>query len=509
MTPVTGEVSTLDSGGDQILTADAAGNIYFGDFSGTIKSWTAATGQITTLVTGLGFANPISIAVDGGGNLYFSDYQGMQKWTASTYQITTVVPTTYGINTLVAGATGNLYFFMGRALQKWTASTGQLTTLIPALNDPLGLAVDAQGDVYFANFETSGTVEKWTAATVQLTTVLSFGSDTAQELAFDAAGNLYIHVYTNTYVNGLRLTSIQKWNPATGQSVTLPIYAGPLKNPGGGIAVDAARNLYLGDIYGNTIQKWNASTAQLSTLVSGGLSYPSGIALDTAGNLYIANTYSGSVDKWTAATAQLTTLVSGLMDPDAVAVDAAGNVFIGDYYNVSEWNKATAQVAALPIYTTVSGLALNGAGTLYVASFYLDAIIAAEPPRWESEYIIGSGLSGPMGIATDGAGNLYIADAGHNSLKERHAATGQVTTLVSQQLNSPASVTVGQDGAVYVTDNYNPVGEFVRGFVGPATLLEPLAAGSGYIQVLPPGILLDAVSDQSWLTIVGQNEDKI
>ena len=50
--------------------------------------------------------------------------------------------------------------------------------------------------------------------------------------------------------------------------------------------------------------------------------------------------------------------------------------------------------------------------------------------------LVSSGLNQPDGVAVDGAGNVYIADTYNNAIKEWMAASNTVTTLVSSGLNS-------------------------------------------------------------------------
>ena len=64
-------------------------------------------------------------------------------------------------------------------------------------------------------------------------------------------------------------------------------------------------------------------------------------------------------------------------------------------------------------------------------------------------------LNLPTGIAVDGAGNVYIADTWHSAIEEWNAATGTVTTLVSAGLSYPNSVAVDNVGNVYIADTDN------------------------------------------------------
>jgi hypothetical protein len=149
-----------------------------------------------------------------------------------------------------------------------------------------------------------------------------------------------------------------------------------------------------------------------------------------------------------------------------VAVDGEGNVYIADTGNnaIEEWNSSTRQVST----------------------------------------VVSSGLNGPRGVALDGQENIYIADTGDNAIKEWTAATQVVSTLVATGLSAPSGVAVDTLGNVYVADSGNNViQEFTPTWVGPLFLTESFAAGSDSIQYVPTTLPVNAVSNQSWLTVNG------
>jgi hypothetical protein len=90
-----------------------AGNVYIADTgNNAVKEWTAANGNVSTLVSS-GLKTPESVAVDGAGNVYISDSGdiAIKKWTAVNSNVTTLVTSRFSEYWGVAvDGTGNLYF---------------------------------------------------------------------------------------------------------------------------------------------------------------------------------------------------------------------------------------------------------------------------------------------------------------------------------------------------------------------------------------------------------------
>ncbi len=102
-----------------------------------------------------------------------------------------------------------------------------------------------------------------------------------------------------------------------------------------------------------------------------------------------------------------------------------------------------------PGLSTVGGLALDGAGNLYVSDTASDRVL-----RWDAGgsyqgvFASGAGLSSPRGLAVDGAGGLLIASAGSGQVL-RWKPEGSFDRVVADVL-SPVDVESGSDGTIYV-----------------------------------------------------------
>lgn len=97
----------------QGVAVDSYGNVYVSDFlTDEILMWSPVTKQVTTLLSGLN--KPSGVTVDSQGNLYFTQGDNtVEKWTASTQQVSTVVG---------SGIQGSN--------QPWVTVTGQTATSV-------------------------------------------------------------------------------------------------------------------------------------------------------------------------------------------------------------------------------------------------------------------------------------------------------------------------------------------------------------------------------------------
>jgi sugar lactone lactonase YvrE len=138
--------------------------------------------------------------------------------------------------------------------------------------------------------------------------------------------------------------------------------------------------------------------------------------------------------------------------PSGVALDGAGNLYIAD----SAHNRIREVAASTGIISTVAG---NGNGAFGGDGGLSTAAIAS--------------LNTPSRIALDGAGNLYIADTGNNRIRMITAATGIITTVAGNgapgspanvgdgslataaNLNSPGGITLDLSGNLYIADTGN------------------------------------------------------
>ncbi len=147
---------------------------------------------------------------------------------------------------------------------------------------------------------------------------------------------------------------------------------------------------------------------------------------------------------------------AGLRYPNAVAVDAAGSVYVVDGEQAVWKLPAGASVATKLPPTGLTGnssssLAVDSAGAVYVARAAANKVLkmAAGATSWAVVPV--NGLDGPGGLAVDGAGTLYIAGGFHGQPRVLKVPAGQTDpTVLVIPYASPGGIGVDAAGNVYV-----------------------------------------------------------
>jgi sugar lactone lactonase YvrE len=376
--------------------------------------------------------------MDSAGNLYFVD--------SGNYRVRKI--DTSGNISTVAGSGSSSY-------------SGDGGPAIQAGLNPSGLALDSAGNLYIADYE-NNRVRK-VDVNGNITTVAGPGS-----YPYTCNG------YTDSYGDGCVATSAELTGPS-------------------GVAVDAFGNLYIAEQANALIRKVDLNGI-ISTVAGNGsvgfsgdgglatgaqLNNPTDVAVDAAGNLYIADYANFRVRKVDATTGNISTF--------------AGN---GTSGNSSSYNGGPAINAEL---WNPGGLALDSAGDIYIAtpgriwkvdpSGIINTVAGADNNSFKY-----SGDGGPAtsagfglisGVAVDGAGILYVADGNDNVIRKVDVTTSILSfSSINALETSPAqSMLVSNIGNaplnfISLTDTSVPT-NFVTETVGnDCAVGTPLAVGA-------------------------------
>ena len=185
---------------------------------------------------------------------------------------------------------------------------------------------------------------------------------------------------------------------------------------------------------------------------------------------------------------------SGLHYNVGVALDGAGNLYIADYVagKVVKLTPGGVQTTVLSSYTSAPGqtpapigVAVDGAGNLFIADLSLPYAVKLSPGGVQTT--VGSGLMRPIGVAVDGTGDAFIADQNGDRVVEV-TPNGVQTTVPATGLQQPNGVAVDSAGDVFISDS--TLNEVVE--VTPAGVQTTVPA-TGLSD--PYGLAVDAAGD--------------
>jgi NHL repeat len=251
---------------------------------------------------------------------------------------------------------------------------------------------------------------------------------------------------------------------------------------------------------------------------------PSGIAVNSAGVVYVADYDNHTIRRlirsgpnWIVTTiagsagnpgsANGTNSVARFTNPKGLAVDASGTLFLTDYGNHTvrkispvgtNWVTTTIAGSAgnpgnrngsnsVARFTNPKGIALDGAGTLYVADFGNETMrrITLTGTNWVVTTMAGSvgnfgsadgtnssaRFNAPNGVAVDSSTNVYVADYGNDTIRKlRSSGTNWIVTTIAgfplsagsddgtndfAEFHFPSGLAIDSSGQLYVADTFN------------------------------------------------------
>ncbi len=248
---------------------------------------------------------------------------------------------------------------------------------------------------------------------------------------------------------------------------------------------------------------WGCARAQTAVVP---LLSPSGLAFDAAGGVYVAETGRHVVDRFDPATGKFSVVAGNgtegfsgdgglataaeLDAPQGLALDGAGNLYIADSHN----QRVRRVDAGTGVISTVAGSGVAGFGG-------------------DGGAAVAAKLSGPVAVALDGLGGLLVADAGNHRVRRVVLATGLISTYAGNGTEGDA----GDGGAATAASLDSPGGLAVDGTTGDVSISDTrnhrvrrVAAGTGSISAvaggvgMPKGISVDGAGNVYVADAAGQ-----
>jgi len=221
----------------------------------------------------------------------------------------------------------------------------------------------------------------------------------------------------------------------------------------------------------------------------------------TVGTAYLQGIGTGPQAGFQVQQNSTRTFPGNVIFPDrAVAVDGAGDIFVGSALQggfgdtLQEVPTGCVQAACVKTlpgkHDGIWGIALDGAGNVFVADVSLPGMITEVPASggYSTTKTLMGNLGLPLGVAVDGRGNVFVTD-NTESVKEMTAASGYATTTtVASGLSGPLGLAVDGSGNIFLADGAN-VKEIlaVNGSIPASPTIKVL--GSGFLG--PIGLVLD------------------
>jgi sugar lactone lactonase YvrE len=481
------------------IAADAAGNVYIGEWNTPRIRRISTDGIITTVVgTGrsgyTGDGGPATDALtgaawgltfDSAGNLYFSDDIPGDDYAPDAVHVRKVSPD--GIITTVAGN--------GAPGESPDAGDGGPATSAQ-FRVASGIAVDKAGNVYISDFARIRKVSPdGTIATFAGTGQTGFSGDGASAvnaqfngtyygppLATDAKGNLYLADTANNRIRKISADGTITRIAGNGNDCCYsgdggPALAAQFYVPTG-IAAGSDGTIYISDTFNNRIRRIDAAgiittiagtgadigpTGDGGPAVSARLAWPTGIKLDHSGNVYIADAGYMRVRR---------------IAPDGTITTAAGN---GSAGLSGDGGAATSASLNWP-----KDVAFDAQGNFFIADTANNAIRRVSPDGLITT--VARGFNQPSGLAFDDSGILYAADT-NNFRIVKIMSDGSIIAVAGNgtkgysgdggpgtnaQLLNPTGITFDHAGNLYIGD-----GASVR-MLSPAGIITTIA-GNGLI----------------------------
>ncbi len=483
------------------LAVDGLGNVFAADGGDhTIKKWTAATGELTTVVAD-GLLAPTGLAVNVAGEVAFADWdaQRVAVWNPITKTVRTLLagPNVFPTDVAFARNGRLLVADLGEHhdIRSLDPDDGVATVVfVEGVSWPQGLAVDACGELYVADQNSNDWgVIRYSPGTGLASPVVH--SSRAVGVGVDGAGNVYFTEATGT--SSYPSMVLSKWSAATGLTEALETWS----NRNISLAVDAHGNLFVGETTPSRLlaipNSWVDPSPRFVGVTAGTDTLPpvlpastklDGVFAPTSDQPWLTvESVAGGVVRYAFAAnttgldrvAHISLLGNSIpvqQSAGMVALGARAAVVGPEATHGSVLVDATAPTTKWTASSDVGWLHLPAQGGAGDAVFHYSCDLnpSLEPRVGRiriggTEHVVTqagagyvaveqsfklpfAGLGAPKGVAVDADGNVVVADYQNNQIKKWWVRTCTTSTLVATGIDGPAGVAVDASGNVVFAD---------------------------------------------------------
>jgi DNA-binding beta-propeller fold protein YncE len=478
------------------VALDASGNVYVTDTGNHRIQKFSSVGQLIAVWGSYGradnqFDDPVGVAVDGNGSVYVADsnnqriqkFSGAGRWLA-TWDDLEGSSEGFQPQGVAANSAGFVYVVSYAGIRKLDRDGHVVAHLThPQADEPSGISIDSGDNIYVSDFECH-CILRFDSHDTLLPAWGSGGSGSGQfdgptDVAVDRDGNVYIADFANHRIQ--KLDSSGNWKASWGDYGRAN---GQFGSPSG-VAVDRHGNTYVADTENDRIQKFGPGGGHLATWTSargiaGAFRMPRAIAIDKDQRLYVSDQ-----GRLIQLTGDGDGIAAWLYEANGIALDNSGNIYLTQAFQVLKLTSTGDLIKTWGGFGTADGQ-FRGASGIGVDSDY---VYVADGGNSRVQKFTGDGhfisawgssqypqFQGPSGLAIDGAGKIYVA--ANSQLWKFQASGGFITRWGGAGVSagefgpfSPGGIDVGTNGGVYAADGINNRIQVFR----PMSFTKPIA----------------------------------